>query len=313
MSVYTRVEAAELRRFLSGYAVGELEGFRGISAGITNTNYFVDTSLGRWVLTLFERSSRDELPYFLALMDHLAALGVPSTHPVALRGGGFLSELAGKPAALVYRLRGASAEAPRPAQCAALGAAVAELHGAGESFALRHPNPRGLDWACATRDHLVEKLDPATLALVDDELAFQAGQDHSRLPQGIIHADLFRDNLLFAGDHVSGIIDFYYACDGRLLFDLAVICNDWCHGRSNRFLAQRWQAVASAYARRRPFTRAERSAWPALLRAAALRFWLSRLHDWHFPLDGDVTHQKDPAPLEALLRAHRRAPPAPLP
>ncbi|MDN5937260.1 MAG: homoserine kinase [Salinisphaera sp.] len=313
MSVYTKVDARQLQSLLADYAVGELERFEGISAGITNTNYFVDTSLGRWVLTLFERTAADELPYFLDLMDHLAKLGVPSAHPVARRDGGFLSRVADKPAALVYRLRGHSVHQPSGAQCAAMGAAVAEMHRAGIRFSGQRPNSRNLAWCAATRDLLAPQLDGADLQLLDDELAWLGGRKLDDLPRGVIHADLFRDNVLFAGDHVSGLIDFYYACNDCLLFDLAVICNDWCRSRNNRFLASRWEALSAAYARRRPYTRAEHKAWPAVLRVAALRFWVSRLHDWHFPRDGEVTHQKDPAPLARLLTAHHNGPPPLLP
>lgn len=310
MSVYTRIEPDQLRAFLADYAVGELESYEGISEGITNTNYFVDTTLGRWVLTVFERLEAEELPFYMALMDHLAGLGVPSAHPVARRDGGFLSTIDGKPAALVYRLRGRSLIRPNQAHCGAFGAVVAEMHRATESFQARQPNSRGLPWARETREVLAPRLGPETLALLDDELAFQAALDCSNLPTGVVHGDLFRDNVLFEGDHVSGLIDFYYACTAPWLFDVAVICNDWCHSDSRRFLPERWRALAAGYARRRPFTEAEHAAWPGMLRAAALRFWLSRLHDWHFPTDGDVTHQKDPEPFRALLVSHRESPPA---
>lgn len=309
MSVYTRVEPAQLEAFLAEYHVGALRDYRGISEGITNTNYFVDTAGGHWVLTIFERLTPAELPFFLELMDHLAARGVPSAHPVTRRDGGFLSSLAGKPAALVYRLEGASEESPSVAQCEALGTVLADMHHAGASFPREQANARGLDWARTTRDRLAERLDPATLAMLDEELAFLAARDHADLPRGVIHADLFRDNVLFDGDTVSGLIDFYYACSDCLLFDLAVVCNDWCLDDNGRFRGDHWTALAAAYARRRPFTEAEYAAWPAMLRAAALRFWVSRLHDCHFPRDGDVTHIKDPAPLARILTGHRDAPP----
>ena len=309
MSVYTPVDVPQLQDFLDQYAVGELEHYQGISAGITNTNYFVDTTLGRWVLTIFERASADELAFYMALMDHLAGLGLPTAHPVARSDGGFLSRLAGKPAALVYRLDGASIVRPTPALCASLGAVVAEQHRAVASFNRTADNPRGLEWALRTRDALAPKMRPSALALLDDELAFQQRQPTDKLPRGVIHADLFRDNVLVRGDRITGLIDFYYACSNVLLFDLAVICNDWCHDDELHLLADNWQALAGAYDHRRPFTEAEHAAWPGQLRAAALRFWVSRLYDWHFPRDGEVTHQKDPAPFGHLLQAHRDAPP----
>lgn len=309
MSVYTRVEPEQLEAFLADYHVGTLRDYRGISEGITNTNYFVDTTGGHWVLTLFERLRPEELPFFLELMDHLAARGVPCAHPVTRRDGEFLSSLAGKPAALVYRLDGASEESPSVAQCAALGAVLADMHRAAESFSREQANARGLGWVRATRDRLADRLDAADLTMLDEELAFQSAQDHGDLPRGVIHADLFRDNVLFEDETVSGLIDFYYACTDCLLFDLAVICNDWCLDDADRFRRDHWAALTEAYARRRPFTGAERTAWPAMLRAAALRFWVSRLHDYHFPRDGDVTHTKDPAPFARILAGHRDTPP----
>jgi len=309
MSVYTRVEPEQLKTFLADYAVGELENYKGISAGITNTNYFVDTTLGRWVLTIFEKLQASELSFFLDLMDHLAGQGVPSAHPVARSDGGFLSELAGKPAALVYRLRGASVESPTLTQCANLGGVVAEQHRAAASFTQQRTNSRGLAWAQRTAQELDGRLSAEESTLLNDELQFQASQDLKQLPRGVIHADLFRDNVLIEHDHVSGLIDFYYACSNVLLFDLAVICNDWCVRDNDRFMPEHWQAVSQAYARRREFTDEEQKAWPTILRAAALRFWVSRLHDWHFPRDGEDTHQKDPSPFMRILLAHRNAPP----
>lgn len=313
MSVYTRVEPAQLQALLSDYAVGELKNYAGISAGITNTNYFVDTTLGRWVLTIFERLEASELSFFMELMDHLAAHGVPSAHPVARSDGRFLSTVAGKPAALVYRLRGASVDCPDIQQCANLGAVVAEQHRAAASFQQQRANSRGLGWVKRTRERIAGKISAQELTLLDDELAFQTRQDLTQLPRGVIHADLFRDNVLMEEDQVTGLIDFYYACSNVLLFDLAVICNDWCIDDAHSFMPQHWQAVSRAYARRRPYTEDEQAAWPAILRAAALRFWVSRMHDWHFPRDGEDTHQKDPAPFMHILQAHRDTPPLLLP
>lgn len=313
MSVYTRVTADDLRILLADYAIGELEDFRGISAGITNTNYFVDTTTGRWVLTLFEQMDSDSLPFFMQLMDHLAGHGVPGAHPVARNDGGFLSRIRGRPAALVYRLRGASIDTPRPHHCGSLGGVVAEMHRAVRSFGESQPNPRDLRWIAQASDRLHGRLDAPTRALLDDEIAFQsacATDRYAALPQAVIHADMFRDNVLFDDDRVSGVIDFYYACHDYLLFDLAVICNDWAFDAHGRYVPARWQAFVQAYDRRRALTAAEHHAWSAMLRAAALRFWASRLIDYHFPMDGDVTHIHDPTPFESLLRAHREAAPA---
>jgi len=312
MSVYTRVDDADLERLLADYSIGELESHKGIAAGITNTNYFVGTTSGRWVLTLFEQMETGALPFFMQLMDHLAGHGVPGAHPVARNDGGFLSEIRGRPAALVYRLTGASLVEPSAIHCRSLGGVVAEMHRAVRSFDQRQPNSRGLDWIICARDRLAARLDADTLALLDDEIAFQReclNTCYADLPEAVVHADMFRDNVLFDDDRVSGVIDFYYACHDYLLFDLAVICNDWAFDDNGHYNAEHWQAFISAYARRRELLSVEHAAWPAMLRAAALRFWASRLVDYHFPMDGDVTHVHDPSPFERLLRSHRHAAP----
>lgn len=316
MSVYTRVDSADLRALLTDYAVGELEDFAGISAGVTNTNYFVDTSLGRWVLTLFEQVDEAELPFFMQLMDHLAGHGVPCAHPVARHDGGFLSRVKGRPAALVHRLDGASVDTPSSAQCASLGGVVAEMHRAVVGFTPRQDNPRGLAWISEAAARLSAVMPAAEHALLAEEIAFQqqaACDLYAGLPAAVVHADLFRDNVLFEHDRVSGVIDFYYACHEYLLFDLAVLCNDWAHDDALRFHPGHWQAFMAVYARRRPPTAAEHSAWPAMLRAAALRFWASRLIDAYFPMSGEVVHIKDPAPFKRLLLAHRDHAPGLLP
>lgn len=313
MSVYTPVTAADLRSLLGDYAIGELEDFRGISAGVTNTNYFVDTTLGRWVLTLFEQTEdHSALPFFMQLMDHLAAHGVPGAHPVARDDGGFLSRVRGRPAALVYRLSGASVEAPGAHHCHSLGGVVAEMHRAVAGFEVQHPNPRGLTWIANARQRLAAELPAQALTLLDDEIDVQQAAVHDEyapLSQAIVHADLFRDNVLFEAGRVSGVIDFYYACHEYLLFDLAVICNDWAFD-NGCFRSERWSAFIERYQRRHPLSERDSRAWPKMLRAAALRFWVSRLVDYHFPPSGEVTHVHDPWPFENLLRLHRSAPPA---
>lgn len=308
MAVYTRIEETDLKALLDNYAIGELEDFQEIESGITNTNYFVDTTLGRWVLTLFEQMDTEALPFFMAVMDHLAAHGVPSAHPVARNNGSFLSQMHGRPAALVYRLHGRSITQPEPPQCAALGTVVAAMHQAVDSLQTKQANTRGLDWIRDASIALKPKLDTPTLALLQDEIEVQTQLANSakwqQLPQAVIHADLFRDNVLFDGNRVSGIIDFYYACHDYLLFDLAIICNDWCFDADMHFHAQRWQAFINNYSQRRQLTPTEHDAWPTMLRAAALRFWTSRLYDYHFPVGNNVD-QHDAAPYERLLRLHR--------
>ncbi|HLQ84709.1 MAG TPA: homoserine kinase [Salinisphaeraceae bacterium] len=317
MAVYTKITRADLETLLAQYDIGSLQGFEGIASGITNTNYFVTTSHGRWVLTLFEHMTAAALPFFMTVMDHFSAHGIPSAHPVLRNDGGFLSTVCERPAALVYLLQGASIEQPDLAQCRALGEVVAAMHRAAKTLSVRQQNTRGLPWIREAAAALEPRLDADTAALLQDEIAaqneFAASADWQQLAQAVIHADIFRDNVLFAGHRVSGIIDFYYACHDYLLFDLAIICNDWCFDAAIRFLPARWQAFIHAYGAQRALTAVEQRAWPAMLRAAALRFWASRLYDYHFPINGDASQMHDPAPYERLLRLHRTMPPALLP
>jgi homoserine kinase type II len=311
MSVFTKVSHAELEAFLQQYPVGKLIGYQGIGEGVENTNYFVDTEDGRWVLTLFERLNHDDLPFFLGLMDHVASRGVPGAMPARTRSGHNLTQLNGKPAALVRRLVGQSVLFPSLEQCAQVGRVLGELHVTAGSYGGHGDNTRGAAWRESTGRALLRHVDADTAALIEDELGAQAALALPSLPQGVIHADLFRDNVLFVDDRLTGVIDFYYACNDALLYDLAVTVNDWCTEASGAPNAARWQAMTSAYRGRRELTAEEIAAWPLVLRAAALRFWLSRLWDWTFPREGDVVHIKDPNPYRRILEHHRdHAPPA---
>jgi homoserine kinase type II len=301
MSVFTKVERNELVAFLDAYTVGDLQHFQGIRAGIENTNYFVNTSGGRWVLTLFETLHVSELPFCLYLMDHLDAHGIPSPAPVADRNGQILLVLKGKPAALVQRLPGRSALEPNINQCAAMGEMLARLHLAGQSYPRQRANSRGPQWWQRMAEVLLPHLDPAGQTLLTQELNHQARLRDLDLPRGVIHGDLFRDNVLFQGDRISGVIDFYYACNDVLLFDLAIAVNDWCAMEGGALDPERVAAAVGAYARERPFSAVEQEIWSTLLRAAALRFWLSRLHDLYFPRPGELTHTKDPEVFRRIL------------
>ncbi len=301
MSVYTPVGRAELESFLRHYDLGALVDFEGISAGIENTNYFVTTTAGEFVLTLFEALSAEELPYFLDLMAYLAEHGVPSAHPMPDEQGRYLRTLNGKPAALVRRLPGHNVEAPNPVQCAELGKAVGHMHVVGQDFPGRRDNPRGPHWWAETAAKVLPRLAPDAARLLEAELAFQRQHAHDALPRGVIHADLFRDNALFVGDRLTGIIDFYYACNDVLLYDVAVTVNDWCTTDTGELDSPRLDAFLDAYRQERDFTAAERAAWPVMLRAAALRFWLSRLQDQLFPREGELTHIKDPDVFRQIL------------
>ncbi len=304
MSVFTTVSEAELSVWLGDYSLGQLLELQGIASGIENTNYFVTTSNGRFVLTLFEKLTADELPFYLNLMAHLARHGIPCPGPVANRRNQFLGELNGKPACIVSRLNGKSTTAPSSEQCAAIGAMLGQMHIAGQSFSQIMPNPRGAAWRAATAPLVRPFLDADQAALLDSETTLHAQQDWSKLPQGVIHADLFRDNVLLEENRVGGLIDFYFACSDALLYDVAITVNDWCMNADGLLDAARTQAFLRAYHAVRPLQDGERDAWPLMLRLAALRFWLSRLFDMYQPRDGELIHAHDPRHFERVLKNH---------
>ena len=306
MSVFTKVTSEQLRHWLQDYAVGELTDLQGISAGIENTNYFVTTSDGRFVLTLFEKLTPRELPFYLNLMAHLAERGVPSAHPVASRNGNYLGSLNGKPAALVARLEGRDVTAPTATQCAAVGATLARLHLAGQSYGATMDNPRGANWWKSVQPEILPFMPAAEAGLLASEIRFQDDRRRTDLPRGAIHADLFRDNVLLSGDTVAGVIDFYFACTDALLYDVAIAVNDWCITDDGALDPRRTRAFIDAYAAVRPYTTAEIEAWPVMLRAGALRFWVSRLYDFHLPRAGELTHAKDPDHFRRILEIRIR-------
>ena len=302
MSVFTSVSTGALSGWLSRYAVGRLVELQGISAGVQNSNFFVTTTLGRYVLTLFEAIPRSELPFYLHLMAHLARHGLPVPAPIADRDNEYLGTLSERPAALVGRLSGHSEMNPDAARCARVGAMLAGLHLAGLSYGRRQDNPRGAAWRSATAARVRPYLPADEQALLDAELAFQARIDHSRLPHGVIHADLFRDNVLWDEGQIGGVIDFYFAGHDALLFDVAVTVNDWCATGSGELDPIRTIALLDAYNAERPFEDEERACWPAMLRAAALRFWLSRAEDFHLPKSGELVLVKPPGEYRDILR-----------
>ncbi|WP_068808894.1 homoserine kinase [Thauera phenolivorans] len=312
MSVFTPVPQPVLADWLRRYAIGRLVELKGISAGVQNSNFFVTTTLGRYVLTLFEDMPRAELPYYLHLMAHLARHGLPVPAPIADRDNEYLGTLQARPAALVRRLAGASEMNPGAAHCTHVGAMLAGLHLAGQSYGRRQDNPRGPAWRAATGAAVRGFLPADERAMLDDELAFQAAVALEALPAGPIHADLFRDNVLWDEGRIGGVIDFYFAGHDAWLFDVAVTVNDWCSHDDGRLDPARVAALLAAYHAERPFTEAERAAWPAMLRAAALRFWLSRAADFHLPRAGEMVLVKNPDEYRDILRLRRGAVP-PLP
>ncbi len=317
MAVYTALEPEALAAWIAPLEVGVPSHWRGIESGIENSNFFVTTRDGErdrhFVLTLFERLALDELPYYLSLMQHLAVRDIPCPAPVADRAGRLCSMLAGKPAALVTRLSGVSVMRTETAHCAALGALLARLHRGAATFPDRHPNPRGMDWWVATSATVRDHLDASRRALLDDEIAVQRAtwrDATAALPRGPIHADLFRDNALFVGEQddvrLGGLIDFYFAGDDVWILDIAICLNDWCVDVDTGIVDEaRRRAFLRAYQDERPLSPAEHAALPLALRAAALRFWLSRLDDLHRPRPAQLLVPHDPGRFERLLRLRR--------
>ena len=327
MAVYTEVSRDAAGALAARLGLGELTGLQGITGGIENTNYFLDTRVGgaggadivqgRYVLTLFERLSFEQLPFYLQLMKHLADRGLPVPGPKADASGAILHTVCGKPAAVVDRLRGHHRLAPDAGHCAGVGAMLARVHRAGADFTLHQPNLRGLAWWRETVPVLAPLLTPGQRELIEAELAFAqqvgASPAFAALPRGPIHADLFRDNVMFdagpEGDELTGLFDFYFAGIDTLLFDIAVCLNDWCIDlESGRLNEARAAAFVNAYDRVRTLTGGERRLMPALMRAAALRFWISRLWDLHLPRDADLLTAHDPGHFERVLRERVAAP-----
>jgi homoserine kinase type II len=306
MSVYTEVSRDELVAFLNDYIVGDLVSYQGISDGIENTNYFVTTQQGEFVLTLFEQHEFSELDYFLGVMTFFYQQGIPSAHPAADKKGNYLKTLCGKPAALVMRLSGQGVDSIASiGQCQAIGEILGRMHIVGEKFDSRRATERGPDWRATIAKTVLPLLDSDSAKMLNEELAFQASYADLALPSGVTHSDLFRDNALFDGDELKGIIDFYYACDEYLLYDLAVAVNDWCVDENGVIEAERYHALIEAYSKQRSLTESEVDNWNLVLRAAALRFWLSRLQDQLFPREGELTQIKDPNFFLGILMFHR--------
>ena len=309
MAVYTDVAADDLAQFLNSYDLGELLAYKGIAEGVENSNFLLHTGRGYFILTLYEkRVAEKDLPFFLALMEHLAARGINCAQPVKNRTGGMLGRLAGRPAAIVTFLEGLWIRRPSAAHCAAVGEALARLHLAGADFARRRANALGIaNWhplyeqAKARGDSVREGL----CAEIARELAALERDWPRDLPEGVIHADLFPDNVFFLGETLSGLIDFYFACTDTLAFDVAICLNAWCFEPDHSYNVTKGRALLNAYAKARALTAAERAALPVLARGAAMRFLLTRLIDWLAVPDGALVKPKDPLEYYRKLRFHQ--------
>ncbi|WP_355661056.1 homoserine kinase [Halomonas salifodinae] len=279
MAVFTPLSETQVADFLERFDAGTLTRLEGVAGGTENTTYFVTTDRRELVLTLFEQGEHEELPFFVELLDYLDEHRLPVPGPLHDRDGTALQSLAGKPALLFPRLPGKHPKAPNLAQCRALGDALGHLHAVSRHFPGHRPNPRDLNWLVAMHHRVLVYLSPEDQALMKDEVETYQGVfgDASNLPQGALHGDLFRDNTLFEGDRLGGLIDFYNGCTGDLLFDLAIVINDWACDAQGRLDADRYEALLGAYQARRPLSDEERKVWPMMLRLTALRYWLSRL------------------------------------
>ena len=309
MAVYTDVGDAELEAFLAEYDIGQADALKGVAEGVENSNYLLTTSKGQYFLTLYEkRVERKDLPFFLGLMDHLSARGINCPRPIHGRDGNAVRELAGRPAAITTFLHGLSPRRIAVKHCAPIGEALAKLHLAGQDFALKRPNALSVagwrplfDGSRAHADGVAKGLAQE----LSDELAFLEAHWPKSLPAGVIHADLFNDNVFFLHDELSGLIDFYFACNDALAYDVAICLNAWCFEADRSFNATKARALLQAYEKIRPLTAAERTALPLLARGSALRFLLTRLYDWiHTPPDA-LVKRKDPLEYLGYLRFHR--------
>ncbi|MDF3036551.1 MAG: homoserine kinase [Paucimonas sp.] len=316
MAVFTSVSLDELSGWVAQFPLGKALAIKGISSGIENTNFFITTEAGEYVLTIFEKLAFEQLPFYLELMRHLAQRDVLVPEPIANHQGSIINALHGKPASIVTKLIGASQLAPQPVHCAEVGAMLAKMHLAGRDFGIRQPNLRGIEWRRETAPAVMTYLDDDTRQLLTAEMAFQenfaTGDIYPKLQVGPVHADLFRNNVMFDGDRLTGFFDFYFAGWDTWLFDVAVTVNDWCIDLQCGELDEaRVRAMLDAYHRVRPFTAAEQSAWQPMLRAGALRFWLSRLYDFHLPREAEMLTPHDPTHFERILKLRiAKTPPA---
>jgi homoserine kinase type II len=304
MSVFTPVSTDDARSLLTQYSLGELEKLEGIAQGVENTNYFLTTTTGEYVLTLFEHIPRDDLPFYVGLMDHLAQREVICPVPMKMDGGRMIAEVNGKPAAIVTRLPGEPEPFPEEEECHIVGRVLAGIHVAGVEYDAGLENWRGREWRERFAEEVRPRLSRPENDLIASENRYQAMHDDSVLPQGIIHGDLFHDNVLWDDEGHGGVIDFYFACDDVLLYDVAIAVNDWCVNKDATLDPVRTHAFIKGYESLRPIEDLERELWPVMLRRAALRTWLGRLGYNHFPRDSHMTIPKDHGFSRKLLEHH---------
>lgn len=323
MAVFTPIELNDISDWISrDFNIGQATDIRGIHGGIENSNFFLDTNLDgkkhEYVLTIFERLSAEQLPYYLELMRHLALQGIPVPKPIENKQGQILFSLKGKPAAIVTKLPGLSRMAPEAKHCGLVGEMLAKMHLAGKDFSKTQENLRSLGWWQKTVPLVLPHLDPVQKELLSTELSAQeqffTSSQYAALPSGASHCDLFRDNVLFdpqgaadtSNDRLGGFFDFYFAGTDKWLFDLAVTVNDWCLAENKQDLdPERLNALMNAYQSVRPLSKDEQASWPLMLRAASLRFWISRLWDFHLPRDAQMLTPHDPTHFERILLSRR--------
>ncbi len=309
MAVYTDITEDELKQFLGQYEVGELTSYKGIAEGVENSNFLLHTTKDPLILTLYEkRVEKSDLPFFLGLMQHLADKGLSCPLPLPRKDGELLGELSGRPAALISFLEGMWLRKPEAKHCREVGKALAAMHLAGEGFDLRRPNALSLEgWKVLWEksEARADEVENGLKGEIDPEIAFLAANWPGDLPSGVIHADLFQDNVFFLGDELSGLIDFYFACNDLLAYDVSICLNAWCFEKDGSYNVTKGKALLEGYQSVRPMSEAELDAMPILARGSALRFFLTRLYDWLTTPEGALVVKKDPLEYLRKLRFHR--------
>lgn len=322
MAVFTNISEADAQQLLKEFNIGELVSLRGITAGIENTNYFLNTTQGEYVVTIFEVLKHGELPFYIELMHHLASKKLPVPQPQTTKNGSRITTLHGKPCSIVTRLDGGYEPNPGVKHCALAGKTLAQMHLAAQDYHLQQDNLRSLPWWQITIPKIEQFLDQSQLQLIKDSLneqiEFTQSDLYANLQSGPAHCDLFRDNVLFAGTFeqpsMGGFIDFYFAGYDKWIFDVAVSVNDWCiHRQTGEFIPELYQSWLAAYNKVRPFTKHEIKSWPVILRAAALRFWTSRLYDYFVPREAHTLKPHDPRHFERILKLRSQSVPALIP